>query len=116
VAEPVCSGDSMRAPSGVTVVIPTFNEADRLPVLLAHLDAQTIAPDEVIVADACSSDDTRAIAIAHGARVVEGGMPGPGRNAGAKAARSDLLLFMDADAAPAPEFLERAVAEFRRRP
>lgn len=99
----------------VSVVIPTFNEAERLPLLLDHLDAQTRQPDEIIVADAASSDGTRAIAEARGARVVDGGRPGVGRNSGAKAATGDVLLFMDADAEPAPDFLARALAEFDRR-
>lgn len=99
----------------VSVVIPTFNEAERLPLLLDHLGAQTRQPDEIIVADACSSDGTRAIASARGAQVVEGGRPGAGRNSGAAAATGDLLLFMDADAEPAPDFLERALEEFDRR-
>ena len=99
----------------VSVVIPTFNEAERLPMLLDHLEAQTRLPDEIIVADACSMDATREIATGRGARVVTGGRPGVGRNAGAAAATGDLLLFMDADAEPAPEFLERALAEFDAR-
>jgi hypothetical protein len=99
----------------VSVVIPTFNEATRLPVLLDHLDAQTRMPDEIVVADASSSDGTRAIALARGALVVQGGRPGAGRNAGAAAADGDVFLFMDADAEPARDFLERALAEFEER-
>lgn len=99
----------------LSVVIPTLNESGRLPRLLACLAAQTRMPDEIIVADADSSDDTRTIASAAGARVVSGGMPGVGRNAGAAAASGDLLLFTDADSEPGPEFIERALAEFDAR-
>ncbi|HEY5548020.1 MAG TPA: glycosyltransferase [Coriobacteriia bacterium] len=99
----------------VSIVVPTLNEAARLPVLLDCLDAQTRQPDEIIVADAASSDGTAAMALTRGARVVPGGLPGMGRNAGAAAATGDILLFMDADAVPAPAFLQRAVAEFQRR-
>ena len=72
------------------------------------------APDEIIVADAGSKDDTRALAEAAGARVVQGGRPGPGRNAGARAATGDLFLFLDSDVLPGPDFIANALAEFER--
>jgi glycosyltransferase involved in cell wall biosynthesis len=96
----------------VSVVIPTLNEAVRLPPLLEALNNQVLKPDEIIVADAGSKDGTQQIAREYGARVVKGGRPGPGRNAGAKAAKSDLLFFLDADVMPRPGFLARAVGEF----
>ena len=49
-----------------------------------------------------------------GAIVVRGGRPGPGRNAGARAATGDLLFFLDADVAPRPDFFEKALNEFER--
>lgn len=103
------------ARSRISLVIPTLNEEHRLPLLLDRLDLQTRRPDELIIADAHSTDDTRAIALAHGALVVDGGMPGPGRNAGARAATGDIIVFMDADAEPTPDLLEKAIDEFERR-
>lgn len=100
----------------LTVVIPTKNEEQTLPALLFSLRAQTLQPTEVIVADACSTDRTREIAASFGARVVDGGLPGPGRNRGAEAARTDLVLFLDADVQlDDPQFLERAVGEMIER-
>ena len=95
-----------------SVIIPTLNEVAFLPGLLDALNAQTHPPAEIIVADAGSKDGTIEAAQARGARVVPGGMPGPGRNAGARAARSDLFLFLDADVLPHSDFSERAVEEF----
>ncbi len=57
----------------LSIVVPTFNEEDFLPRLLASIEAQDYADREVIVADNRSRDRTRAIARAHGARVVTGG-------------------------------------------
>ena len=99
----------------LSVIIPALNEAQSLPGLLAALQAQTRPPDEIIVADAGSKDGTRALAQAAGARVVEGGRPGPGRNAGARAATGDLFLFLDSDVLPGPEFIANALADFERR-
>jgi glycosyltransferase involved in cell wall biosynthesis len=105
----------VSGPTRVSLVVPTLNEASRLPLLLDSLDRQTRQPDEFIVADAHSTDDTRALALAHGARVVDGGMPGPGRNAGAAVATGDIIVFLDADAEPEPDLLEKAIAEFEHR-
>ena len=100
----------------LSVVIPTKNEALFLPKLLASIKRQTVHPSEVIVADAQSTDETRAIAESFGARVVEGGMPGPGRNAGAKVAKGDVLLFLDADVELRDaKFLEASLKEMDRR-
>ena len=96
------------------MIIPALNEAGHLPALLAALDHQTLRPAEVIIADAGSHDGTPVIACAHGAHVVSGGRPPVGRNAGARAARSELLLFLDADVVPPPDFLAMLLQGFRR--
>jgi glycosyltransferase involved in cell wall biosynthesis len=96
----------------LTVVIPALNEERRLPSLLAKLESQTRRPQQIIVADAHSTDRTRELAEKAGALVVDGGRPAVGRNAGAAVATGDLLLFLDADDDPDPDWIERAVAEF----
>ncbi len=98
----------------VSVIIPALNEAARLPELLGALGAQTVPPHEIILADAGSTDETRAIAETAGCIVVDGGMPAVGRNAGAAVATGDLLLFLDADVRPEPDFIELATEEFGR--
>lgn len=96
----------------LTIVIPTKNEEAFLPNLLTSIRLQTFQPDEVIIADAGSTDRTREIARSYGAKVVEGGLPGPGRNRGAAEAQSDIVLFLDADVELRdPQFLEKAVGE-----
>jgi glycosyltransferase involved in cell wall biosynthesis len=96
----------------LSVIIPTLNEGKYLPGLLEALNQQTCRPDEIIVADAGSRDDTLEQARAHGARVVPGGMPAAGRNSGARAATGTLLQFLDADVLPEPDYIARAVDEF----
>lgn len=100
----------------LTIVIPTKNEETNLPRLLASIREQTLQPREIIVADAGSTDRTRAIAEEFGARVVEGGLPGPGRNRGAASATTDLILFLDADVELIDKtFLEKSVGELLER-
>ncbi|MFH1712483.1 MAG: glycosyltransferase [Patescibacteria group bacterium] len=96
----------------LSVVIPTKNEEEFLPRLLRSIKQQSLQPKEVIVADANSDDRTREIAAAFGAKIVDGGMPGPGRNRGAEAASGDLIFFFDADVELKNEnFLKTAVEE-----
>ncbi len=81
----------------ISVVVPTLNEARRLPSLLAELAAE--APEhEVIVVDGGSEDGTEAVARAAGARLLPSA-PGRGRQlaTGAEAAQGEILLFLHAD-------------------
>lgn len=100
----------------VSIIVPTKNEEKNLPFLLRSLKAQTFTDFEVIVADAGSTDKTREVAGSFGARVIEGGLPGTGRNRGAAAAKGDILIFFDADVVlPDPWFLQGTIAEFEKR-
>ena len=100
----------------LSIIIPTYNEEAYLPRLLASIRSQRFSEYEIVVADAKSSDRTCEIATKFGARVVDGGMPGPGRNRGAEAAKGDLLLFLDADVVlPDVEWLGRKIAQFEER-
>ena len=98
----------------VSVVIPAYNAVATLGRCLAALSAQSRSPDEIIVVDDGSTDDTAELARRYGVRVVRQANAGPAaaRNAGARAAHGDLLLFTDADCAPAPDWVERLVATF----
>lgn len=93
----------------ISVVIPTLNEAERLPRLLAALAWMPLL--EVIVADGGSTDDTCALAARGGAQVVRVPQAGRARqlNAGAAVAQGRVLWFLHADACPP----EGAVAGIR---
>ncbi len=108
--------DSLKNKSNqrLTVVIPTLNEIVYLPGLLDALEKQTRLADEIIIADAGSTDGTVELAKAHGARVVSGGLPAAGRNAGAHAAKGDAFLFLDADVVPQPDFIVNILKEFEQ--
>jgi glycosyltransferase involved in cell wall biosynthesis len=105
-------------PSSYSVVIPAFNAERTLGAVLSSLAEQDPAPLEVIVVDDGSTDATAKIAESHGARVVPGsgaGYAGGARNRGWEAATGDVVVFLDSDAIPAPDWgagLARALAEF----
>ncbi len=102
----------------ISVIIPTLNEAARLPLLLEKLAAQTASPLEILVCDGDSSDQTARIARDFpGATLLECSRgTSKQRNAGARAARGELLVFLDADDAPNPEFLEKIGQSYARLP
>lgn len=99
----------------LSIIIPALNEEEHLPSLLDSIYRQDFRDYELIVADADSKDRTCEIARRYDAQVVPGGLPGKGRNEGAKVAAGDLLLFLDSDVALPEGFLRNAVAEFKLR-
>jgi rSAM/selenodomain-associated transferase 2 len=95
----------------ISVIIPTLNAAAYLPRALEPLVAGVVdgLVKEVIIADGGSSDDTLAIAEAAGCTVVSSPV---GRatqlRAGAGIAKGRWLLFLHADTALAPGWIEEA--------
>jgi len=89
----------------ISIVIPAFNEAKYLPnTLNAIKDSNRVFSaagweSEIIVCDNNSTDATSDTSIAHGARVVfePFNQISAARNAAARAAKGDWLVFVDAD-------------------
>ncbi|MBI2558788.1 glycosyltransferase [Candidatus Woesearchaeota archaeon] len=99
----------------ISIIIPALNEEKYLTKLLDCIKKQAYKDYEVIVADADSKDTTKQIAKKYGCRIVKGGLPGIGRNNGAKAAKGDILFFLDADVQFDNNFLKNAIEEFEKR-
>ena len=95
----------------VSVVLPAFNEEKLLPAALAAVgDAASAFTArgwawECVVCDNNSTDATAAVARAAGATVVfePVNQIGRARDAGARAANGDWLVFIDADSTPSAE-------------
>ena len=98
----------------VSVVIPAFNDASMLDRCLTALHEQTRLPDEIIVVDNGSTDDTADVARRHGAAVLAEPLRGifPASAAGFDAAQGDLILRLDADSVPPRDWVARVVAAF----
>ena len=97
----------------LSIIIPTYNEEDYLPILLDSIKEQDFDDYEVIVADANSTDRTREIAQEYGCILVDGGMPAVGRNNGAKVAKGDILIFLDSDLKLTEDYLRDVIYEFQ---
>ncbi|GAA5819415.1 MAG: glycosyltransferase [Methanobrevibacter sp. CfCl-M3] len=96
----------------VSIIIPTYNEEEHLPKLLKSIKSQNFNDYEIIIADANSNDSTIAIAENYNCKIVDGGLPGIGRNKGAEIAKGDKLLFLDADLELTENYLENVIDEF----
>ena len=99
--------------TSVSVVIPAHNAARTLPYCLAALAGQSRAPDEVLVVDDASSDGSGRLAVAAGARVVAHSVNqgvSAARNRGVAASTGDVVFFVDADVALAPDAVAWALA------
>jgi glycosyltransferase involved in cell wall biosynthesis len=118
---PVLPWGSPRRSPRLSVLIPARNEAASLPHLLRALAAQTLHPQELIVIDDHSSDATAAIARAGAPGLAVAVIQPPplpdgwcgktwALHHGVAASRGDLLVFLDADTRPAPDFLRCLVA------
>jgi glycosyltransferase involved in cell wall biosynthesis len=98
----------------LSFVVPAYNEELLLGRTLAAINAAARAsgqPFEVIVVDDASTDRTAAVAAEHGALVVpvEYRQISRTRNAGARAARGSVLIFVDADTLITPAALAAAL-------
>jgi len=108
----------MPQPRLISFVIPAWNEETVLGATLEALNVarqQLAEPSEVIVVDDSSTDRTAVIARQHGARVVavRERQISSTRNAGAREAQGDMLLFIDADTIVTSEAVRAAVEAVR---
>jgi rSAM/selenodomain-associated transferase 2 len=92
----------------ISIIIPTFNEADQIKTTIAQLMRISEGQNfEIIVSDGGSTDNTVALAKHAGATVVSS--PRKGRaaqmNTGATLAKGEILYFLHADTIPPEGYL-----------
>lgn len=98
--------------ASITVVLPAKNEAPALRELIPRLRRQ-LPEAELIVVDDGSQDDTGAVAMAAGARVLRSPYSmgnGAAIKRGAHAASGEVIVFMDADGQHDPADIPRLLA------
>ncbi len=100
----------------ISVVIPAYNEQAYLAQCLDSLISQKTAPDEIIVVDNNSTDDTARIARSYsGVKVIAEPKQGivHARNAGFNAAEGDIIARCDADSILPPSWIQQILAAFK---
>ncbi len=104
----------------VSIVMPTYNEERDIGLTMQALAALAYRPLEVIVVDA-SRDRTPEIVQSFSGKVPglqlipQGDRPGvsAARNAGLKAARGEIVVILNADVLPPPDFVDRIMVHYR---
>jgi glycosyltransferase involved in cell wall biosynthesis len=96
--------------SSVSVVIPTYNRAQVVHQAIDTALAQTLPPAEIIVVDDGSDDDTRERLASYMDRIIyirqENQGVSAARNTGVRAAKGNLIAFLDSDDVWHPRKLE----------
>ena len=82
----------------ISIIIPTFNEADNLPLLLSDLSILH-RQGEIIIVDSCSNDKTFEIAKIYGAKIFKSKEKNRGLqlHIGANKAKGEWFIFLHAD-------------------
>lgn len=92
----------------ISVVVPTLNEKNYIGSLLGSLKRQLRKGDEIVVVDSHSSDGTAKISRKYTKNVFF--MPrmgiGPAKTFGAKRAKNEVIVFVDADSVVPPNWLD----------
>jgi GT2 family glycosyltransferase len=101
----------------VSAIIPTWNRAALVEYILGNLAEQTRPPDEVIVVDNGSKDETLAIAQRMGAEVV--GFPenrgfAAAVNAGIERSNAEWILILNNDVRLEPDWIERLLTSAKQ--
>ena len=116
--------DTERGPHGrpkelVTVVVTCYNQGRFLPESIGSLLSQTRRPDEILLVDDGSTDNTRD-QVRRFPEVIYIRQDNSGlaaaRNTGLRRSRGDLLVFLDADDRLVPQALEAGLDDFAAHP
>jgi glycosyltransferase involved in cell wall biosynthesis len=103
----------------VSVVIPVYNGGESFRQCLSNLAKTIPQPQEIIVVADGDTDNSWRLAEQFGARVLRiptCGGPARARNLGVRAAKSDIILFVDADVAIAPDAIGKVAIAFEQDP
>src|SRR5258708_3800370 len=99
----------------ITTIVCAYNESRLLPGCLYSLRSQTRPPDEILVINNASTDETGAMARAvPGVRVIDEPSKGlvVARETARRAAHTDIVAYIDADCRVPITWLERVEARF----
>jgi len=101
----------------ISVIVCAYNEATCIEACLQALVAQDRPADEILLVDNASTDRTAEIGSSvAGVRVIHEPCKGlvRAREAGRRAARGDILAYLDADCRAPRQWLDRVERQFQR--
>jgi len=84
----------------ISIIIPTYNAERFMPNLLSSIFKSGVEDMEVIIVDDCSTDDSVKIAREYPVKIIQleiNSGPAKARNIGVKAAKGDIIFFLDSD-------------------
>lgn len=107
----------------ISIIIPIYNQADKLPNCLESILKQTYKNYEVIVVNDCSKDDVRSVMLRYQPKMglkyreldKNCGAPAA-RNVGYQVSEGSYLFFCDADAVLEPTALEDLLNALKNNP
>src|SRR5512140_361291 len=103
----------LRTTSGITVIVPAYNEAASIVDTIKSIQAQTVPADEIIVIDDCSSDNTGELARQCGVTVlrrpINTGSKADAQNFALAHVHTPYIMAIDADTTLAPDAIEKLV-------
>src|SRR3954451_14848952 len=106
--------------AAISVIIPSYNSARWISEAVDSVLAQTLVPQQIIVVDDGSRDDTRSRVRRYGPPVEYIYQPNQGvsaaRNTGMQAATGEFVAFLDADDVWHPRKAEFQLRVFSERP
>lgn len=99
----------------LSVIIPTLNEGENIAEIIDFINQEEVKT-EIIVSDADSTDNTKLIAEAKGAKITNSKKASRGRqlNRGAEIASAPVLLFLHADSTLDKGSLSVLIAEIKK--
>lgn len=101
----------------VSIVVPTYNEARDIRRTLEALVALRYLAKEILVVDDSTDETPRIVErfASRGVQLCRGPRRGrcEARNAGIRLAHGDIVVILNADVFPEPDFLDRIVAHYR---
>lgn len=99
-----------------SVIIPVYNDLERLEVCLDALSAQTFDDFEVIVVDNGSDVDIKGIVERHGFTYLKESKTSSycARNRGVKHAKGEILAFTDSDCIPDKDWIKNGVRQITK--
>ncbi|MCM3900909.1 MAG: glycosyltransferase [Pyrinomonadaceae bacterium] len=101
----------------ISVVVPVYNGGKTIRATIEHLLSQSLPPDEIIVVDDGSTDETANVLKSFGDRIkvlskTKGG-PASARNLGVRSSIGTLIAFTDSDCFPDENWLQEIVKGFQ---